>query len=1356
MKLRFIFFLLLLFNSSYLKSQQPETPFFPLPKDVIPPSPTASELGKYGATVIDKYTGTTQVNIPLYNIEAGSLNIPISLSYNSSGIRVEDIASWVGLGWSLNAGGVISVNVMGLPDLQKPRASQITYEKLINYNFPSDEYVEGVNHKFYDVQRDIFNYNFCGYSGQFVIDDSLKVHSVKNCQGLTFSCDTVSKKITAIDNNGRKFIFDVLEKTIRKNYSASFMVSVDHFFDFHELNSDYDSTITAFFLSKIILENSKGEVNFSYAKEIQKYNTRVNGSLSTTLPSQYPPSCEKDYLGIYWDGNYDVLNYSSVTNKTWRLSNVDFNAGGIHLKFESKHNRLDLSGTKALTKVVMYTRDSLTSWNFDYTYLQSPLEKYENNGIGQSALHNRLALSEVKKTSNSNKSLNPIVYSFRYYGESEDEVDLRMPFRTSCDGYDHWGYYNYPTTQAKSVDPRKLFPLINPTTEIPRSFAISLNGGTRELFQYPEIPTFTWGGDRTPNGNNAKSFSLKSIIYPTGGETIFNYEGNTYSHVGNTTYGEKGGPGIRIKSVADKNGLLEIVTSYSYSGGVILQEPIYTRSLFRNFSTGSSCINEFNTFIPGYTYLSGGYIISTNSMDNIVSFISNQVSYMSVEESKIGNGNTKYYYTTPNEFSEDYTCRYAYKQNSLNNYNIWDMSINRPIYPFTGGFYMPIANIQMLKKKQVYNQQNELIQESSYYYNVLKSESVYNYDVYCDDKLYIIKFFPILAGKCFTDSIVEKEYYGDEVILKVSKYDFDTQNELLISDEIKSNDDIYKTIYRYPSSYTHSSSSSNVLKKMVDKRFINYPTEIVKFKNNKVISSGLLTYKTSDSINFFSSVIYKLSINNICSDFVNSSINSNQDFVYDSRYKIEKTFDEYDNHGNLSQITDKGVTTSYVWGYQGIFPVAKASSVVVEQLAYTGFEGVVPFSGSGYYGEEWTCGYATIYGDKSFTGDNCLENQGSTISTVKILPAGTYRLSMRLMNKPGYSGGAVTVVGQAIQPFWPGTTWSLGERTITLSAPQRVVLSTTDNILVDDLLICPVGAQVDTYTWKPGVGMTSHTDPNGITTFYEYDGLGRLSVIRDHQGNAVKNYDYHYAGQDVTDDFFTCRVEFNSQGGSIVPEITTLKGSSIAAPATPARTGYTFVGWYKEATCTNLWNFSTDVVTANLTLYAKWAIKTYSISATASAGGSITPSGTTTVNHGGAVTITVTPSSGYRVKDVTVNGASVGAVSSYTFSSVTSNQTLYAEFTLANSVTPTALTFDGIATSQAVSISSTTSWTATKSASWITVTPTSGTGNGTITVKPSKNTGAPRSGTITVSFGSSSQTITIEQGSTTIIPEEQI
>ena len=65
-------------------------------------------------------------------------------------------------------------------------------------------------------------------------------------------------------------------------------------------------------------------------------------------------------------------------------------------------------------------------------------------------------------------------------------------------------------------------------------------------------------------------------------------------------------------------------------------------------------------------------------------------------------------------------------------------------------------------------------------------------------------------------------------------------------------------------------------------------------------------------------------------------------------------------------------------------------------------------------------------------------------------------------------------------------------------------------------------------------------------------------------------------------------VTFNSQGGTAVASQEVGQGNKIIKPTDPTYSGYTFNGWYKEANCTNAWDFSTDVVTSALTLYAKW------------------------------------------------------------------------------------------------------------------------------------------------------------------------
>lgn len=70
-------------------------------------------------------------------------------------------------------------------------------------------------------------------------------------------------------------------------------------------------------------------------------------------------------------------------------------------------------------------------------------------------------------------------------------------------------------------------------------------------------------------------------------------------------------------------------------------------------------------------------------------------------------------------------------------------------------------------------------------------------------------------------------------------------------------------------------------------------------------------------------------------------------------------------------------------------------------------------------------------------------------------------------------------------------------------------------------------------------------------------------------------------------------VAFNSKEGSAIAPLTTIYGSMIPEPPAPSRPGYSFAGWYKESSCQNRWNFGTDRITGNDTLYAKWQPLTY-------------------------------------------------------------------------------------------------------------------------------------------------------------------
>ena len=136
------------------------------------------------------------------------------------------------------------------------------------------------------------------------------------------------------------------------------------------------------------------------------------------------------------------------------------------------------------------------------------------------------------------------------------------------------------------------------------------------------------------------------------------------------------------------------------------------------------------------------------------------------------------------------------------------------------------------------------------------------------------------------------------------------------------------------------------------------------------------------------------------------------------------------------------------------------------------------------------------------------------------------------------------------------------------------------------------------------------------------------------------------------------RMSFDSQGGSTVPSQDVRIGQKATQPANPTRSGYTFLGWYTAKTGGSKYDFSRGV-TSDVTLYAHWDVRTYTVSFDANGGSSVSAQ---KVKHGSKASQPANPTrSGYAFQGWYT--AKTGG-SKYDFSrAVTSDVTLYAHWT---------------------------------------------------------------------------------------------
>ena len=91
--------------------------------------------------------------------------------------------------------------------------------------------------------------------------------------------------------------------------------------------------------------------------------------------------------------------------------------------------------------------------------------------------------------------------------------------------------------------------------------------------------------------------------------------------------------------------------------------------------------------------------------------------------------------------------------------------------------------------------------------------------------------------------------------------------------------------------------------------------------------------------------------------------------------------------------------------------------------------------------------------------------------------------------------------------------------------------------------------------------------------------------------NGIGNYSITYNLHVTITDKDTYKVKFDSNGGSEVSSVDVASGEKVTKPAEPTKSGYEFKGWYKDEALTKEWDFENDVVTADITLYAKWEPK---------------------------------------------------------------------------------------------------------------------------------------------------------------------
>ena len=266
------------------------------------------------------------------------------------------------------------------------------------------------------------------------------------------------------------------------------------------------------------------------------------------------------------------------------------------------------------------------------------------------------------------------------------------------------------------------------------------------------------------------------------------------------------------------------------------------------------------------------------------------------------------------------------------------------------------------------------------------------------------------------------------------------------------------------------------------------------------------------------------------------------------------------------------------------------------------------------------CGNSSAWGSGSFTNEN-----GSTKYTGANSSYGLNSGSIYLIT-PGNANNGCTISPQY---------YSSNSDFLTYTATAKVKTSTNGS----SYTTLTSGAWPATVnikgTYLSGDGATTRSDAatsSGASGTYNAVATGLITMsysslssnyvfagwgTGDTPSSTSESYEYNIGAATTVYAFFKKKhtVTFNANGHGTAPSAQTIvAGGLVTQPAAPTASGWTFGGWYKEAGCTNAWNFSSDKVTAATTLYAKW---------TQDPGVSLTAS-KTTINIGETITLTAT------------------------------------------------------------------------------------------------------------------------------------
>ena len=1055
-------------------------PTFDKMVDFLPAAPNAAAIVKYGEASLNKNTGVPNINIPLGVVKGNKLAASISLGYSSAGIKVDEIASRVGMGWAINAGGVITRTMRGLPDELNTRLYPNT---TIGPNWPTFYYARRIVNSQstpfasggYDSEPDLFNYSFDGYSGSFVY----------NYQG----------KAVQVNKNGVK-----IEKDFSVNAPWNFKITtpagISYLFGgagavektkrLQSCTRNYDNYLpTSWYLKEI--HHYDGEIiYFNYAAHNYEYDNGVTQMM-------YDPGFSGLGSGCFCPPKATTTCVNITKTEGVLLSSI-VSPGKSKVTFQYI-TRADTEDK--LVSAVVFSDPTNTVSSFDLTYNTVTSNAtytnmaYQNNQEGKTPY--LVTLSE----NSADNSLHKVHY-FSYNDPAN------RPSRLSF-SQDHWGYFNGKENSSFIPDLGDQyhhgFPGATANREVDFAYAqkgllekiVYPTGGITRLFYEPnKVEQGVAYGTLAPHNitcdvtgtapygevNKSKNFHVEvantgklrldiinnpgtfdsihhwgrvQVKEVPGGAIVFETSypqlANVYltpgdyelkltargavittmatlifqpDYNGNTVADNLVG-GMRVQRLVSANPNAEPMIKKYYYGPL---DDLNTSSLmtsplprYDGFMVNEAPCPEAGGFLCEYTTLTSASVFNMGLYNNNITSYESVVE--SIGENFEGGATETQFYVTPDALPATVLNRDIHSAP----YSNTSSHLNARLKSETVVKKMANGDLKPIKKSiSEYNDPQYAQEEKvSGFTVVLRATDIQSpYDSTC----YNAACLEILEGAVGSYDIARYDFF--------SSWMHPVKQTEILYDENGNNPVTTITNTQYTDNRHYEVTSTDVTNSKGQKILTSYkyPHD---YEGTAVYDQMISNNIISPVINSTTSIVntpgpntplaeQQVNYTSVFPDY-NPWPASVQKAVKGSALETEGTIDLYDSYGNIFQFTNKaGITTAVIWGYNYLYPVAQVvGSTYANAVA------------------QLTAGSATALQSMD----------GATLRTE--------------LNK------------------------------IRTNLPSATVTS---------------------YTFKHPAGVSSVTDANNKTNTYEYDSFNRLMLVKDQDGNVVQKNEYVYAVPD--------------------------------------------------------------------------------------------------------------------------------------------------------------------------------------------------------------------------------------------------